>query len=172
MFRSAIIAIGLAGIVTISAAFSLSAEEISAQRVYAYAPGGKSAGVFMVIVNPTDTDDRLVDVRSDAAPKVELHETVVADNGVAKMMHAEQGFPVPAGGQLKLARGGKHIMLMGLSAPLTQGQELIVTLVFETAGEIEITAIVDNEFQPDQGGSPQMDTGAAHDHGDMGQDNG
>ena len=49
---------------------------------------------------------------------------------------------IAAGEAVSLQPGGYHIMLMNLAAPLTEGQELVVTLTFENAGDIEVTAVV------------------------------
>ena len=65
-----------------------------------------------------------------------------------KMLHLMEGILVPAGGMHALERGGDHVMFMGLNAPMTQGDLIAVTLVFETAGEIEITVPVDLDRQP------------------------
>lgn len=50
--------------------------------------------------------------------------------------------PVPAGGSVALEPGGYHIMLMDLVAPLEVGTTLTVTLTFEEAGEVVVTAEV------------------------------
>ena len=86
----------------------------------------------MVIENTGDSDDRLVSATSDAAMKVELHTHVADDNGVMKMMEVEDGITIPANGQHALARGGDHVMFMGLTGPLEQDSEIAVTLTFET----------------------------------------
>ena len=68
-------------------------------------------------------------------------------DGVMKMTHVEAGFAIPAGGSHALARGGDHVMFMGLAAPFEQGATVTVTLTFERAGEIEVAIPVDLERQ-------------------------
>ena len=70
---------------------------------------------------------------SPAAKTVELHETV-DENGVMKMVHHPEGWEIPAGSTLELKPGGKHIMLIGLTAPLEAGKKIQMTLNFEKAG--------------------------------------
>jgi copper(I)-binding protein len=70
---------------------------------------------------------------SPAAKTVELHETV-DDNGVMKMEPRPEGWEIPARGTLQLKPGGKHIMLVGLTAPLEAGKKIRMTLNFEKAG--------------------------------------
>ena len=88
----------------------------------------KAGAAFMMIENTGDTDDRLIGVSSDAAGRVELHTHMIDDNGVAKMMHVEEGFAIPAGETHMLQRGGDHVMFMGLSQPFEQGAMVPVTL--------------------------------------------
>ncbi|GIL37874.1 copper chaperone PCu(A)C [Roseiterribacter gracilis] len=96
---------------------------------------GQSVGAgFVTLRNPGDTSDKLVSASSDAAAKVELH-THINDNGVMKM-RAVPEIEVPAKGSVTLAPSGFHLMLMGLKAPLTEGQHVPVTLVFEKAGAV------------------------------------
>ena len=93
--------------------------------------------VYLEVRNPGKQDDRLVSVSSPAASSAMLHETV-RDGDMARMKHASQGFKVPAGGNLKLAPGGKHVMLMGLVEPLVEGQTISLTLRFQQAGELSV----------------------------------
>ncbi|MBY6004276.1 copper chaperone PCu(A)C [Salipiger bermudensis] len=111
----------------------------------------KTGAAFMVIENTGDSDDRLVSASSDAAMKVELHTHVADGNGVMKMMEVEEGFVIPAKGQHALARGGDHVMFMGLTGPFVQGETVTVTLTFEEAGEMVVEIPVDLERQPHHG---------------------
>jgi len=105
---------------------------------------GASGAVFFTIMNHGDEDDRLIDAKSDAAMKVELHTHKEDGNGVMQMMHVPEGFPVAANSMHPLQRGGDHVMLMGLTQELKEGDSVAVTLVFEKAGEINVVAPLDN----------------------------
>lgn len=105
------------------------------------APGSGQGGAFLTVVNAGSNADRLIAARSPVAPVTELHETI-DDNGVMKMRPVPGGFEVPAGGRLELKPGGKHLMFVGLTTPLTAGSEIEITLVFEKAGEIAVKAPV------------------------------
>jgi len=65
-----------------------------------------------------------------------------------KMRHLVEGAVIPAGGMHALERGGDHVMFMGLSAPMTQGDEISVKLMFENAGAVSITVPVDLKRAP------------------------
>lgn len=126
---------------------------------------GKSGAVFFEIVNHADVDDRLIDARSDVAEKVELHTHKDDGNGVMQMLHVPEGFVVPALGGHNLQRGGDHVMLMGLTRELKDGDMVSVTLVFEHAGEVVIEAPVDNARKGPEAGQMQ------HKHGQMAPSN-
>ena len=108
-------------------------------------PDAPAGAAFMVIHNMGDSDDRLIDVRSPLAQVVQLHTHKETDESVMKMMHVEEGFEVKAGEMHALARGGDHVMLMGLEGPLEEGDKIPVTLVFENAGEMEVIITIDNK---------------------------
>lgn len=138
-----------------SAALSLVSLPVFAEIIIsdAYArsasPNAKSGAAFMQIMNTGDTDDRLIDVYTDAAKRSELH-THIMENGIAHMIHVEEGFAIPAGGMTMLERGGKHVMMMGLNGPFVDGEFITVTFVFEQAGEITTDITIDLERMPDQ----------------------
>lgn len=139
---------------TLAAPLPALAEGIEVHDAYARAasPIAKSGAAFMVIHNHGSTeDDRLIGVASDIAQKVELHTHQDMGGGVMKMVHVEEGFEMPADGELRLERGGKHVMFMGLTRPMTQGESFDLTLTFEKAGDVTITVPVDLERKPDHG---------------------
>ncbi|SFM56743.1 copper chaperone PCu(A)C [Shimia aestuarii] len=111
----------------------------------------KSGAAFMVIENSGDEDDRLIDVKSDIAKKVELHTHKDDGNGNMSMVHVEEGFVIPAGGKHMLMRGGDHVMFMGLNKGLDHGDIVGVTLVFEKAGDVTLEIPVDLERKPMHG---------------------
>ncbi|MBY6048035.1 copper chaperone PCu(A)C [Vannielia litorea] len=147
-------AMTLAALVVASPAFA----EIKIVDAYARAasPSAKSGAAFMEIINTGAEDDRLIAAASEVAARVELHTHKDMGDGVMKMMEVEEGFAVPAGGHHMLARGGDHVMMMGLTGPLEQGATVTVTLTFEQAGEMVVEIPVDNERMP-----------GAMDHGEM-----
>jgi copper(I)-binding protein len=128
-------------------AFPALAGDISVMDPYARASGAmaKSGAVFMEIMNAGNSDDRLVAAHTDAAKVVELHTHIEDDNGVMLMREIEGGIALPAGQSHALARGGDHVMLMGLTGTLEQGDMIKLTLTFEKSGDMTIDVPVDNE---------------------------
>lgn len=103
--------------------------------------GAKVAAGYMTIANPGGAPDRLVSVASAKAAKVEIHEMKM-EGAMMTMAPVPGGVEVPAGGQVALAPGGLHLMLMDLSGPLAIGDTVPVTLTFEKAGAVEATLTV------------------------------
>ncbi len=114
-------------------------------------PTAKTGAAFMQIANQSASDDVLISVASDVAKKVELHTHIDAGNGVMQMRKVEDGFAVPAQGVHMLARGGDHIMFMGLTRQIKDGDMITVTLTFEKAGEMTVEIPVDLQRKPGQG---------------------
>lgn len=109
-----------------------------------------SAAAFMTIENH-GAEDRLIDARSDLAQKVELHTHLQDANGVMKMIHVAEGFPIASGESHVLQRGGEHVMFLGLNSVPAQGDTISLTLTFETAGDVTVEVPVDNERTPAMG---------------------
>lgn len=125
-------------------------------------PSAKAGAAFMTIMNMSDTDDRLVAASSDVAERVELHTHLEDANGVMRMIEVEDGFAVPAGSQTMLARGGAHVMFMGLRQPFVNGETIEVTLTFEQAGDMTVEIPIDLDRKADHG----MGHGGHAGHGD------
>ena len=119
---------------------------------YAYArstgPSAPTGAAFMHITNDTGQDDVITGVMSDAAAKVELHTHMADGDGVMRMVHVEAGFHIAAGETILLERGGKHVMFMGLNAPMENGAEIEVTFTFETASPLTVIIPVDLDHMP------------------------
>jgi copper(I)-binding protein len=143
----------LAAIAASALALPALAQDIMINDAYARSSAAMatSGAAFMTIMNHGTSDDRLIAVSSPAAAQVELHTHTQDAQGVMRMIHVTEGFPVTAGETLMLERGGNHVMFMGLTAPFEQGDMIPLTLTFEQAGEIEINVPVDLERKPAHG---------------------
>lgn len=123
--------------------------EIEIKDAYARAamPNARAGGAFMRVANTGAEDDRLVSATSDIAAKTEFHTNVAGADGVMKMLKVEEGFVIPAGGEHALVRGGDHVMFMGLTRPLNDGDVVSVTFTFEKAGDVTVEIPVDLKRQ-------------------------
>jgi periplasmic copper chaperone A len=102
-------------------------------------PGGAEvAAGYLTVINGTSADDRLMSVTSPRAVSVEIHEMSM-EGDVMRMRAVEGGLAIPAGESVALAPGGMHIMFVGVTAPFVEGEDIPVTLTFETAGAFEVS---------------------------------
>lgn len=120
-------------------------------------------GVVYFDLTAGNSGDALLAARvsSDIAGSAEIHETVAVDTsttmaghdmggstmvghdmGGAMTMQPVSAVHLSSGERVSFEPGGYHVMLMGLVSPLEIGQTFQVTLVFEHAGEIVVTAEV------------------------------
>ena len=104
-----------------------------------------SAG-YLTITNKGQEVDRLIGGSVAPASRFEVH-TTVTENGVARMRQVTS-LEIKPGETVELRPGGMHVMFMGLKQPLTSGQTLKGTLVFEKAGTVAIEFTVQGVGAP------------------------
>lgn len=90
-------------------------------------PAQKATGAFMHLRAAADTT--LVGASSPAAKVVEIHQMSM-EGGVMRMSAIDK-LALPAGRTVKLEPGGYHVMLMGLVAPLKEGDSIAITLALK-----------------------------------------
>jgi copper(I)-binding protein len=100
----------------------------------------KNGAVYMTLMNKGGAPDRLVSVTTPAAKNAELHNHIMQD-GLMKMRPVEAVEIVP-GTPSVLKPGGLHVMLMGLTEPLVDGNSYPLTLNFERSGSIEVKVMI------------------------------
>ena len=103
-----------------------------------------NSAAYFRVANNGEAADRLLAVKSDAAAHVMLHESRM-EGTVMKMLPLDDGIEIPAHGSAELKPLGAHVMLVGLRAPLKDGDTLPLTLVFAKQGEVAITATVQKQ---------------------------
>ncbi len=103
-------------------------------------PGAESAA-YLKIENAGLTGDTLLSVDSPDAAMAELHGTSTDPSGMTGMTPMDE-LTIPAGESVTLAPGAMHVMLTGLTHPLTVGGTVELRLVFRHAGTMTIQAAV------------------------------
>lgn len=98
-------------------------------------PGALPAAGYFVLHNTGDKPLVLRGADSSACGAVMLHKSD-SMNGMA-MMEDVPKVDVPAGGTLRFAPGGYHLMCMNPTAKMKVGTEVPVTLHFIDATEVE-----------------------------------
>lgn len=102
---------------------------------------GDNGVVYMILHNHTDQSDELVNVSSDVAQAVEMHESKIDSNGVMQMAQRSSIIFAPDE-EVEFKPGGLHIMLVSLKQDLKVGDEIIITLHFKNLADIVLTVPV------------------------------
>jgi periplasmic copper chaperone A len=108
------------------------------------AEGVSLGAAYFSIANSGAEADTLVSAASPASEKTELHETS-EENGVMKMRAVAGGIEIKPGATQELKPGGYHVMLIGLTKRLQEGEMVPLTLTFAKAGAIGVEAKVEKK---------------------------
>src|SRR5258706_16014881 len=130
-------AIGLAVSAASASEYKAGPLEISDPWSRATPKGSSVAAGYMKIKNNGSTPDRLIGGSSDVASKFEVHEMKMED-GVAKMRPVKGGLEIKPGETVELKPGSFHVMFVDLKKPLSAGDHIKATLVFEKAGTVNV----------------------------------
>ena len=138
---------------TLLMATSAFSEGLMVKDPYARAarPNAPTGAAFMKLMNHSDQDITLMGVSSDVAKRVELHTHIDNGEGVMQMSEIEGGITIPAGEMHMMNRGGDHVMMMGLTQSLVDGETISVTFEFENGAEMVVEIPVNNARKPEEG---------------------
>lgn len=156
-------ALALLSVVLLAGCLEKNGVGIDTPYAFATAPGSQNGAGFLTITNDGRADT-LVSAYADIAARTEIHDMAMED-GIMKMRKLDD-LSIPAKKAVELAPQGKHIMFMGLHAPLVEGDTFDLTLTFEKAGEMTFPVQV---VAPGQKSQPDdHDHDHDHDHDDHG----
>lgn len=143
---------------------ALAGDSVTVKDAWVKAADSGMSAAFGELTNTGTQDVTIVSASTTASSMIELHETVENESGTMIMRAKDGGFVIPAGGELSLAPGGNHIMLMDLTAPMKAGDEVVFTLTFSDDSTLELTAPA-----KDYAGANETYEGGDKDMGDMGE---
>ncbi len=123
--KRALIGLSLLGL----AAHASAQVQVSDPWVRASVAGQPSSGAFMTLT--ADSDSTLLSVASPVAKDVQIHEMSMQDD--VMRMGPVDAVALPAGKAVKLDPNGYHVMLMGLTAQIKEGDEVPLTLTVQNA---------------------------------------
>lgn len=109
--------------------------EVSEAWARPAAQGGNGA-IYFVIQNDGPQADELTGVSCEAAEAAEMHESKM--DGDVMQMHPLRSIPLPADAEVTFEPGGLHIMLIRLKHDLKLGDEVEVTLHFESFEDLKV----------------------------------
>lgn len=159
---------GLAAATMLFASLSNAQVVVSDPWVRATVPQQSGTGAFMKLTSQTDA--KLVAADSPVAEHVEVHEMAL-ENNVMKMRQMES-LPLPAGQTVELKPGGYHIMFINVHNQIKVGEQVPLTLTFESAdgqrNTLEVVAPVKPLSTPaggqSHGGHNAHGHGSTHKH--------
>ncbi len=113
---------------------------------YAPLPGAESAVAYLELNNESDTAVTIAHVSSPDFASAEWHETII-ENGVSRMVRLDN-LQIDAGGSLLLQQGGKHLMLMEPTRPMTAGVTLTLRIAYDGDRLLELTTSLKDRTAP------------------------
>ncbi len=107
---------------------------------------GENGAVYFVIHNHSSTTDEIVGVTAEIARAAEIHESRM--NGDVMEMHRLESVPLEASAEVEFAPGGLHIMLVDVREDLRLGDEIEITLHFDSFEDISVLVPVQDAPAP------------------------
>ena len=133
--------LALAASLVVASAALAQTTQLEVSNAWARATPGKAENGAAYLTIQSPTADRLLSVASPVAKKAELH--TMSMEGMVMKMRPLADLDIPAGQPVTLKPGGQHVMLLGLDAPLREGQSFPLTLTFEKAGTRTVTVAIE-----------------------------
>ncbi|QYJ79443.1 copper chaperone PCu(A)C [Shewanella acanthi] len=96
-----------------------------------------NTAAYFTLENHSDKAVNLTGVSTSVAKSAMLH-TIIEEQGMVKMRHVD-ALGIPAHGKLTLSPTGEHVMLLGLTAPLTLNQKVELQLQFDDGEHLTIS---------------------------------
>jgi periplasmic copper chaperone A len=103
-------------------------------------PVASVGAVYFSITNGGPKADLLLSVATPIAREVEIHESREVQGSIR--MREVASVECPPGTTVKISPGGLHVMLLGLTRPLTAGMTFPAELHFRDAGVVTIQVVV------------------------------
>ena len=130
-----------ASLAAILGASSLFAADINVDNVRARTskPGANNSAIFMNIKNASNSDVKLIEVKSSVCKSTEMH-THKHENGMKSMVQVPD-IEIAKKGETKLVPGGLHVMLMELKQPLKDGDKVDLWMKFSNGETITLDNI-------------------------------
>ncbi|MDP6173199.1 MAG: copper chaperone PCu(A)C [Rhodospirillales bacterium] len=163
MKKSAIFLLFLAGFVSLGgtarADGGVKVTEVWARATPSMARNGVA---HLSVTNHGSQADRLTGASSPVAKRASLHTHIMKDK--IMMMRPVKGVDLAPGATIRFKPGGLHVMLMGLKTQLKKGASFPLTLTFEKAGKVKVTARIESiaAMGPGKKGGGHKGHGGSH----------
>jgi len=101
-------------------------------------PNGQGPAAGYLVIHGGEAAVRLLRVTSDAAMRIEMHQSVTQD-GMTTMEKIDS-LDVPAKEKVTLEPGGKHLMIFNINPAAIQAGKLTMTLLFSNDDRLIVDA--------------------------------
>ena len=103
-------------------------------------PNAKTGAGYFRVTNNGAAADQLLSASSQIASHVEIHRQIL--DGTVMRMRRVDVIDIAPGQTLTFEPGGYHVMFIGLTQPLTEGDAFPMKVIFQDAGLAEISVKV------------------------------
>lgn len=124
-FKSLLLAVSVLLLSIVNTAYA-ELPQTSNERIVQPPPGAKVAAAYFTLTNASDKPLVINSVSSSAVSHATVHLSSVVDD-VARM-EEQDSVTIDAGESLEFKQGSYHVMLMGLTEPLSAGNKLELVL--------------------------------------------
>ena len=102
------------------------------------------AAIYVSIENATGNDDRIISATTDRCGRIELHATQIDDDNIMMMRPAGPSLlTVDSDDTIEMAPGGLHMMCLDMPRPLSAGETIDVTVMFESGATLQTAVPVE-----------------------------
>ena len=100
------------------------------------------AAIYLSIVNDGDTEDAVVGASSEECDAIETHETVESGD-IAEMRPLDE-IVLPAGRAVEMQPGGLHLMCVGITEALVEGDAFDLELEMRSGSLLQASVVVED----------------------------
>jgi len=143
VLRSLLLLLVLTVLTSVTSAEDFQAGSIHIRDPFSSAlpPISKNGAVYLTLTNHGYLTDQLVGAATPIAEHAEIH-THRMEDGMTKMRKVNE-VELPSHEEVVFAPGGNHIMLIGLSQALKEGEHFPLMLHFKEAGQTMVEVIIE-----------------------------
>jgi copper(I)-binding protein len=113
--------------------------EVHHPRVNPTVEGITVTGMYFDLLNGTHKNIKLTKVTGEISDRIEIHEHITVES-MMRMRRVDNGIPLPADKMVIFKPHGYHIMIMGLTKAIDEGDIVEVTLHFDDGQTKDVAA--------------------------------
>lgn len=117
-------------------------DDVAVENAWVRLPAGENTALYFEVTNSGAAETAIVAASTEIAGTAELHETRAVEGQMQMSPVADQRVLVAAGETVSFEPGGLHVMMMGVSADLEDGQDVAFVIEFDGDCTLELDAPV------------------------------